>query len=133
MHFLASNNAAEYEAWLHGLRIAMVLEIHRLRVLGDSLLVINQANKDWSCLDDEMIMYCHGPHKLENNLVADEPAKLGSSLAVVPLGIFMEELHEPSISTALYKANKVVESSQETMSPTEGLSQSPNVMAVHLD
>jgi hypothetical protein len=22
------------------------------------LLVINQANKEWSCLDDKMMMYC---------------------------------------------------------------------------
>jgi hypothetical protein len=41
MHFLASNNAAEYEALLHGLRIATVLGICRLKVLGDSMLVIN--------------------------------------------------------------------------------------------
>jgi ribonuclease HI len=41
MHFLASNNAAEYEALLHGLRIATTLDIHRLKVLGDSLLIVN--------------------------------------------------------------------------------------------
>jgi ribonuclease HI len=41
MHFLASNNTAEYEALLHGLRIATALSIHRLKVLGDSMLVIN--------------------------------------------------------------------------------------------
>jgi ribonuclease HI len=46
MHFPASNNAAEYETLLHGLRIATVLSIHRLRVLDDSLLVVNQANKE---------------------------------------------------------------------------------------
>jgi ribonuclease HI len=46
MHFPASNNAAKYEALLHGLRISMALDIHRLRVLRDSLLVINQGNKD---------------------------------------------------------------------------------------
>jgi ribonuclease HI len=34
MHFLASNNAAGYEALFHGLRIATALGIHRLRVLG---------------------------------------------------------------------------------------------------
>jgi ribonuclease HI len=28
MHFLASNNVVEYEALLHGLRIAMALDIH---------------------------------------------------------------------------------------------------------
>jgi ribonuclease HI len=41
MHYLASNNAAEYEALLHGFRIAVTLSIHRLKVLGDSMLVIN--------------------------------------------------------------------------------------------
>jgi hypothetical protein len=41
MHFSASKNAAEYEALLYGLRIAMALGIHRLKVLRDSMLVIN--------------------------------------------------------------------------------------------
>jgi ribonuclease HI len=45
MHFSASNNVAEYEALLHGLRITTALSIHRLKVLGDSLLVVNHANK----------------------------------------------------------------------------------------
>jgi ribonuclease HI len=46
MHFSVSNNAAEYEALLHGLRITMTLDIRQLKVLGDSLLVVNQANKE---------------------------------------------------------------------------------------
>jgi ribonuclease HI len=50
IHFPASNNAAEYEALLHGLRIATALSICRLRVLEDSLLIVNQANKGWSCI-----------------------------------------------------------------------------------
>jgi ribonuclease HI len=58
MHFLAYNNAAEYEALLHGLRIATTLSICRLKVLGESMLLINQANKEWSCLDDKMLLYC---------------------------------------------------------------------------
>jgi ribonuclease HI len=58
MHFPVSNNAAEYEALLHGLRIAMTLGIRRLKVLGDSLLVVNQANKEWSRLDDKILLYC---------------------------------------------------------------------------
>jgi ribonuclease HI len=43
MHFLASNNAAEYEALLycHCLRITKALGIHQLKVLEDSLLVVN--------------------------------------------------------------------------------------------
>jgi ribonuclease HI len=93
MHFLASNNAAEYEALLHGLRIVTALGIHRLKVLRDLMLIVNQANKEWSCLDDKMLLYCQELCKLENNFdgleylhilqgkneVADELAKLGSS------------------------------------------------------
>jgi hypothetical protein len=41
MRIPASNNAAEYEALLHGLRIAMALDIHRLKVLRDSMLIVN--------------------------------------------------------------------------------------------
>jgi hypothetical protein len=58
MHFPTSNNAAEYEAILHGLRIATALSIRRLKVLKDSMLVINQFNKEWSCLDDKMLLHC---------------------------------------------------------------------------
>ena len=43
IHFSASNNAAEYEACLHGLRIAIDLGVKRLMVYGDSALVINRS------------------------------------------------------------------------------------------
>jgi hypothetical protein len=66
------------------------------------MLVINQANKEWSCLNDNMLLYCQELRKLENNFdgleylhilrgkneVADELAKLSSSRAMVPTGIF---------------------------------------------
>jgi hypothetical protein len=67
MHFLASNNAAKYEALLHGVRITTTFGIHWLKVLGDSLLIVNQANKEWPCLDDKMLLYCQELHKWENN------------------------------------------------------------------
>jgi ribonuclease HI len=41
MHFPKSNNAANYEALFHGLRIATALNICQLRVLRDSLLIVN--------------------------------------------------------------------------------------------
>jgi ribonuclease HI len=41
IHFKASNNTTEYEAALHGLRIAVELSIKWLMVFGDSALVIN--------------------------------------------------------------------------------------------
>jgi ribonuclease HI len=67
MHFPASNNTAEYEALLHGLRITMALGIQQLKVLRDSLLIVNQANKEWSCLDNKMLLYYQEHRKLENN------------------------------------------------------------------
>jgi ribonuclease HI len=44
--FPASNNAAEYEALIHGLNIVVSLSIKKLMVYGDSLVVISQINKD---------------------------------------------------------------------------------------
>ena len=44
--FKVSNNEAEYEALLHGLRLAVSLGIKRLLVYGDSLLVVQQVNKE---------------------------------------------------------------------------------------
>jgi ribonuclease HI len=40
-----SNNEAEYEALLHGLRLTASLGIKQLQVYGDSAVVINQVNK----------------------------------------------------------------------------------------
>jgi ribonuclease HI len=57
IHFKASNNAAEYEAALHGLRIAVELGIKRLMVFDDSALVINQVNKDWDYTSKWMEAY----------------------------------------------------------------------------
>jgi ribonuclease HI len=67
MHFSASTNATEYEALLHSLWIATALNVCRLKVLGDSMLVINHANKEWSCLDDKILLHCHELYKMENN------------------------------------------------------------------
>jgi ribonuclease HI len=46
IHFKATNNTAEYEEALHGLRITVELGIKWLMVFGDYALVINQVNKD---------------------------------------------------------------------------------------
>ena len=46
-----SNNAAEYEALLHGLRMAVSIGIQRLEVHGDSNLAISQINGDFYAKD----------------------------------------------------------------------------------
>jgi hypothetical protein len=51
LHFPASNNEAEHEALINGLRIAVELGIRWLDAQGDSQLVINQVMKESSCVD----------------------------------------------------------------------------------
>jgi ribonuclease HI len=110
--FPASNNAAEYEALIHGLNIAISLGIKRLMVYGDSLVVISQINKEWDCSNDSMGKYCIAVQKLEDkfeglefhhverdrNTTADILSKLGSSRTQVPPGVFVQEILHPSIS-----------------------------------
>jgi ribonuclease HI len=63
----ATNNEAEYEALIHGLRIVTSLGIKRLLVYGNSAMVVNQVNKDWDCTKDNMDAYCAEVRKLEKN------------------------------------------------------------------
>jgi probable phosphoglycerate mutase len=58
LHFPASNNVAEYEALITGLRIAIELGVRHLDVRGDSQLVIDQVMKSSSCHDPKMEAYC---------------------------------------------------------------------------
>ena len=64
--FKVSNNEVEYEALLHGLRLAVSLGIKRLLVYGDSLLVVQQVNKEWDINKDTMDAYIEEIRKLEN-------------------------------------------------------------------
>jgi ribonuclease HI len=110
--FPASNNAAKYEALIHGLNIAISLGIKRLMVYEDSLVVISQINKEWDCSSDSMGKYCTVVRKLEDkfeglefhhierdrNTTADVLSKLGSSRIQVPPGVFVQEIPHPSIS-----------------------------------
>ena len=109
--FEVSNNEAEYEALLHGLRLAVSLGIKRLLIYGDSLLIIQQVNKEWNINKDTTDAYVEEIRKLENkfsgleihhvdrnnNVGADVLSKLGSTRAAVPPGVFVHELLHPSV------------------------------------
>jgi ribonuclease HI len=111
--FLASNNAVEYEALIHGLNIAISLGIKRLMVYEDSLVVISQINKECDCSSDSMGKYSTAVRKLEDkfeglefhhverdwNTAAYVLCKLGSSRTQVPPGVFVQEILQPIIST----------------------------------
>jgi ribonuclease HI len=90
-----SNNEAESEALLHGLCLAISLGIKRLLVYGDSLLIVQQVNKEWECNKETMDAYVREVRKLKNkysglevhhvvrehNVGADILSKLGSTRA----------------------------------------------------
>jgi hypothetical protein len=46
IHFAASNNVAEYEALIHGLKLAKEIGVRRILCFGNSDLVIQQASGD---------------------------------------------------------------------------------------
>jgi ribonuclease HI len=111
--FEVSNNEAKYEALLHRLRVVVSLGIKRLLVYGDSLLVVQQVNKEWDINKDTMDACIMEIHKLknkfsgleihrvirDNNVSADVLSKLGSDRANVPPRVFVHELYHPSIMT----------------------------------
>ena len=60
LYFPSSNNVAEYEALVNGLRITIELGIRCLDIWGDSQLVVNQVMKESSCHDAKMAA-CNNP------------------------------------------------------------------------
>lgn len=110
-HYKASNNGAEYEVLIHGLKIAISLGIKRLLCYGDSNVIVKQFNKECATRKETMDAYCAEIHKLEEhfyglevhfvpreqNVGADVLCKLGYKRAMVPAGVFVEDLRKPSI------------------------------------
>ncbi|KAK1662611.1 hypothetical protein QYE76_050770 [Lolium multiflorum] len=111
VHFRASNNVAEYEALIHGLKVAKEIGAHRIICYGDSDLVVQQCSGDWDAKDANMASYrfhvqkiagffegCEFHHvpRAEND-AADALSKLGSSRQEIPPGIALAHLRVPSI------------------------------------
>ena len=57
IHFDCTNNVAEYEALLHGLRVAKEMNIKRIHCYGDSDLVSRQVSGTWDSKDATMAAY----------------------------------------------------------------------------
>jgi ribonuclease HI len=111
LHFPTSNNVAEYEALVNGLRIAIELGVRRLDARGDPQLIIDQVMKNSHCRDPKMEAYCDEVRRLEDkfyglelnhiarhyNETADELAKIASGRTTVPPDVFSRDLHKPSV------------------------------------
>jgi ribonuclease HI/transposase InsO family protein len=131
-HFAASNNVAEYEVLVNGLRIAMELGVRRLDAHGDSQLVIDQVMKNFNCRDRKMEAYGDEVRRLEDkfyglelnhvarryNETADELAKIASGQTTVPPDVFSRDIHQPSVKT-----NDTPEPGEASAQPEEASAQ----------
>ena len=101
--FPCTNNVAEYEALLHGLRMAKDMNLSRVRCLGDSDLVAQQVSGKWDSKDPLMAAYRREVdvvarhfkgYQVEHidrrkNEAADALSRLGSQRKPVPPNIFL--------------------------------------------
>jgi hypothetical protein len=109
----ASNNEAEYEALLHGMKMAKACGATRLKISGDSNLVIQQVMNWCDAISDNMTTYKNLYYYLEgtfdgckvsyvsraSNKEADNLANIGSQCLPIPRGVFWEEIIERSIKS----------------------------------
>jgi ribonuclease HI len=126
LHFPASNNVAEYEALVNGLRIAVELGVQRLDARGDSQLVIDQVMKNSHCRDQKMEAYCDEVWRLEDkfyglelnhvarwyNETEDELAKIALGQTMVPPNVFSRDIYQPSV-----KLNDAPEPEETSVQP----------------
>jgi ribonuclease HI len=57
IHFSVSNNVAEYEALVHGLKLDKEIGIRRILCFGDSDLMVHQVLGEWDAKDANMASY----------------------------------------------------------------------------
>jgi ribonuclease HI len=110
IHFHASNNVAEYEALVHGLKLSKEIGIQRILCFGDSNLVVQQVSGEWDAKDANMASYrfyvqqlcgffegCEFHHiPRANNDEVDRLSKIGSTKQEIPAGVSLEIIRKPS-------------------------------------
>jgi ribonuclease HI len=125
----ASNNEAEYEALLHGMKMAKACGATRLKIFWDSNLVVQQVMNRCDAISDNMTAYRNLYYYLEgtfdgcevshvsraSNEEADNLANIGSQCLPTPPGVFWEEIIERSI-----KSSKSSTPGEPSQHPTTG-------------
>jgi ribonuclease HI len=108
---LPTNNEAEYETLLHGMRMAKACGATRLDIYGDSNLVVQQSMNLCDAISDNMIAYQQMYQSMEDkfegfelkhigrasNEEADALANIGSTCSHIPDGVFYEVITQRSI------------------------------------
>ncbi|GKV42983.1 hypothetical protein SLEP1_g50332 [Rubroshorea leprosula] len=109
--FQATNNAAEYEALIYGLKLASELKVQNIQVFSDSQLVVGQVKGSCEIRDPQLSRYASVVNRLKSTFVlfridkiprtdnhrADELSKLASSQDINPRrSTIVEILDAPS-------------------------------------
>jgi hypothetical protein len=125
----ASNNEAEYEALLHGMKMAKACGATGLKIFGDSNLIVQQVMNQCNAISDNMTAYRNLYYYLEgtfdgckvshvsraSNEEADNLVNIGSQCLPIPPGVFWEDIIERSI-----KHNKTLTTGELGQHPTTG-------------
>ncbi|GKV50051.1 hypothetical protein SLEP1_g56766 [Rubroshorea leprosula] len=96
--FQTTNNAAEYEALIYGLKLAAELKVQSIQVFSDSQLVVHQVNGSCDIRDPQLGRYASVVNRLKSRFAsfqidkipradnhrADELSKLASSQDINP-------------------------------------------------
>ena len=136
----ATNNEAEYEALIHGMRMAKACGATRLDIYGDSKLVVKQTMNEYDAVSDNMVAYhdlynrmegnfdgCELKHiGRESNEEADTLANIGSKSLPIPDGVFYEVINQRSVKIKAPKQSS-------TDSGAEAGSQAPEEKEEHDD
>ncbi|RDX66872.1 Gypsy retrotransposon integrase-like protein 1, partial [Mucuna pruriens] len=110
--FKASNNQAEYEALLAGMRLAQELEVKKLTAKSDSKLVTSQVNGEYQTRDPQLVKYWEKARKMastfesftlvhvprDHNEQANLLAKLASTQRRQQKSVIHESLHSPTVN-----------------------------------
>jgi ribonuclease HI len=106
-----SYNETEYEAVLHGMRMAKACGATRIKIHGDSNLITQQVMKECDATYANMIAYRAMYDKLKGNFEGcevthigsdsneetDNLANIGSKCLPIPPGVFFKEIFERSM------------------------------------
>ncbi|RDY12073.1 Retrovirus-related Pol polyprotein from transposon 17.6, partial [Mucuna pruriens] len=112
--FKASNNQAEYEALLAGMRLVQELEVKKLTTKSDSKLVTGQVNGEYQTRDPQLVKYWEKAKKMastfesfilvhvprDHNERADLLAKLASTQRGQQKSVIHENLQSPMVGQA---------------------------------
>ncbi|XP_074342020.1 uncharacterized protein LOC141679418 [Apium graveolens] len=119
--FYATNNDAEYEALINGLKIALEMGVRNLIAKSDSELVVNQVNGGFQARGPRTELYLRCAQRVigmfkevrlecvprEKNSNADALAKMGSQQEAVLLGSIPLEIQEGTLPEDKFMARRL--------------------------